>query len=124
VLVDGKGGEAASGKTFEPRNPATGEVLARVAEGGAEDVERAVRAGRRAFDEGRWPHVPPPERERFLLKVADLIETHADELAQLETLDNGKPLMESRHVDIPAAAATFRYYPGWVSKIYGQPNPS
>src|SRR5439155_1087878 len=83
-----------------------------------------VAAARRAFDEGRWPHVPPPERERFLLKVADLIETHADELAQLETLDNGKPFMESRHVDIPAAAATFRYYAGWVSKIYGETNPS
>src|SRR5213083_59176 len=91
MLIDGKWVEAASGKTFETPNPATGEVLARVAEGGAEDVERAVRAARRAFDEGRWPHVPPPERERFLLKVADLIETHADELAQLETLDNGKP---------------------------------
>src|SRR5438552_377210 len=124
MLIDGKWVEAASGKTFETPNPATGEVLARVAEGGAEDVERAVRAARRAFDEGRWPHVPPPERERFLLKVADLIETHADELAQLETLDNGKPFMESRHVDIPAAAATFRYYAGWVSKIYGETNPS
>src|SRR5438445_12231546 len=124
MLIDGKWVEAASGKTFETPNPATGEVLARVAEGGAEDVERAVRAARRAFDEGRWPHVPPPERERFLLKVADLIETHADELAQLETLDNGKPLMESRHVDIPAAADTFRYYGGWVNKIYGETNPS
>src|SRR5713101_5488698 len=123
MLIDGKWVEAASGKTFETPNPATGEVLARVAEGGAEDVERAVRAARRAFDEGRWPHFPPPERERFLLKVADLIETHADELAQLETLDNGKPFMESRHVDIPAAA-TFRYYAGWVSKIYGETNPS
>src|SRR5207249_4971525 len=79
---------------------------------------------RRAFDDGPWPHTPPNERERFLLKVADLIEAHADELAQLETLDNGKPFMESRHVDIPAAAATFRYYAGWVNKIYGETNPS
>src|SRR3989449_3759059 len=124
MLIDGKWVEAASGKTFETPNPATGEVLARVAEAGPEDVERAVRAARRAFDEGPWPHTAPNERERFLLKVADLIEAHADELAQLETLDNGKPSMESRHVDIPGAAATFRYYAGWVSKIYGETNPS
>src|SRR5881628_432882 len=124
MLIDGKWVEAASGKTFETPNPATGEVLARVAEAGPEDVDRAVRAARRAFDDGPWPHTPPNERERFLLKVADLIEAHADELAQLETLDNGKPFMESRHVDIPAAAATFRYYAGWVSKIYGETNPS
>ncbi|TMA98805.1 MAG: aldehyde dehydrogenase family protein, partial [Deltaproteobacteria bacterium] len=103
MLIDGKWVEAASGKTFETPNPATGEVLARVAEAGPEDVDRAVRAARRAFDAGPWPHTPPNERERFLLKVADLIEAHADELAQLETLDNGKPFMESRHVDIPAA---------------------
>src|SRR5881628_1133927 len=124
MLIDGKWVEAASGKTFETPNPATGEVLARVAEAGPEDVDRAVRAARRAFDDGPWPHTPPNERERFLLKVADLIEAHADELAQLETLDNGKPFMESRHVDIPAAAATFRYYAGWVNKIYGETNPS
>src|SRR5438445_703513 len=124
MLIDGKWVEAASGKTFETPNPATGEVLARVAEAGPEDVERAVRAARRAFDEGPWPHTAPNERERFLLKVADLIEAHADELAQLETLDNGKPFMESRHVDIPAAAATFRYYAGWVTKLYGETNPS
>src|SRR5438105_1717448 len=120
MLIDGKWVEAASGKTFETPNPATGEVLARVAAAGPEDVERAVRAARRAFDEGPWPHTAPNERERFLLKVADLIEAHADELAQIETLDNGKPFMESRHVDIPGAAATFRYYAGWVSKIYGE----
>jgi len=124
MLIDGKWVEAASGKTFETPNPATGEVLARVAAAGPEDVDRAVRAARRAFDDGPWPHTPPNERERFLLKVADLIEAHADELAQLETLDNGKPFMESRHVDIPAAAATFRYYAGWVNKIYGETNPS
>src|SRR5437870_4483511 len=124
MLIDGKWVEAASGKTFETPNPATGEVLARVAEAGPEDVDRAARAARRAFDAGPWPHTPPNERERFLLKVADLIEVHADELAQLETLDNGKPFMESRHVDIPAAAATFRYYAGWVNKIYGETNPS
>jgi aldehyde dehydrogenase (NAD+) len=124
MLIDGKWVEAASGKTFETPNPATGEVLARIAEGDAEDIDRAARAARRAFDEGTWARMRPAERERLLLRIADLIEQHADELAQLETLDNGKPLTESRHVDIPAAAATFRYYAGWVTKIYGETNPS
>ncbi len=124
MLIDGKWVEAASGKTFETPNPATGEVLARVAEGDAEDVDRAARAARRAFDAGPWTRMNPTERERLLLRVADLIEQHAEELAQLETLDNGKSIFESRNVDIPAAAATFRYYAGWVSKLYGETNPS
>jgi acyl-CoA reductase-like NAD-dependent aldehyde dehydrogenase len=124
MLIDGQWVEAASGKTFETPNPATGEVLARIAEGDAEDIDRAVRAARRAFDEGAWTRTPPVERERLLLRIAELIEQHADELAQLETLDNGKPFTESRHVDIPAAAGTFRYYAGWVTKIYGETNPS
>jgi acyl-CoA reductase-like NAD-dependent aldehyde dehydrogenase len=89
MLIDGHWVEAASGKTFETYNPATGAVLARVAEGDAEDVERAVAAARRAFDDGPWPGLNPRDRERILLRVADLIEAHASELAQLETLDNG-----------------------------------
>ena len=124
MLIDGKWVEAASGKTFETPNPATGEVLARVAEGDKEDIDRAVKAARRAFDGGKWPAMPPPAREKLLLRIADLIEQHAEELAQLETLDNGKTLFESRNVDIPASAATFRYYAGWVTKIYGETNPS
>jgi len=124
MLIDGKWVEAASGKTFETPNPATGEVLARVAEGDKEDIDRAVRAARRTFDEGKWIRMRPSDRQRLLLRIADLIEQHGDELAQLETLDNGKPFTESRYVDIPAAAETFRYYAGWVSKIYGETNPS
>ena len=124
MLIDGKWVEAASGKVFETPNPATGEVLARVAEGDREDIDRAVRAARRAFDEGPWPHLRPNERERLLLKIADLIEQHGEELAQLETLDNGKTLFESRNVDIPGAAATFRYYAGWVTKLHGETNPA
>jgi aldehyde dehydrogenase (NAD+) len=124
MLIDGKWVEAASGKSFETPNPATGEVLARVAAGDAEDVDRAVRAARRAFDDGAWTRMAPVAREAILLRIAELIERHADELAQLETLDNGKPLTESRHVDIPAAAATFRYYAGWITKLYGETNPS
>jgi acyl-CoA reductase-like NAD-dependent aldehyde dehydrogenase len=124
MLIDGKWVDAASGKTFETPNPATGQTLARVAEGDAEDIDRAVRAARKAFDEGPWSHTGPTARERILLKIADLIEQHAEELADIETLDNGKPRTESRHVDIPAAAATFRYYAGWPNKIYGETNPS
>src|SRR5207253_10827026 len=124
MLIDGKWVEAASGKKFETVNPATGQVLARVAEGDKEDIDRAVRAARRAFDDGKWARMNPTERQRLLLRIADLIDANGDELAQLETLDNGKPFMESRHVDIPAAAATFRYYAGWVTKLYGETNPS
>ncbi len=124
MLIDGKWVEAASGKSFATLNPATGEVLARVAEGDREDVDRAARAARRAFDEGPWPRLRPVDRQRLLLAIADLIEEHGEELAELETLDNGKTLVESRNVDIPAAAETFRYYAGWVTKIYGETNPS
>src|SRR6185503_13739873 len=92
MLIDGKWVEAASGKSFETPNPATGETLARVAEGDAEDVDRAVKAARRAFDDGSWRKVNPMQREALLLKIADLIEKHGQELAELETLDNGKTI--------------------------------
>jgi acyl-CoA reductase-like NAD-dependent aldehyde dehydrogenase len=124
MLIDGTWVEAASGKTFETLNPATGAVLAHVAEGDAEDVDRAARAARRAFDSGPWPRITPAERQRMLLRVADLIEANGLELAQLETLDNGKSLTESQHVDIPLAAETFRYYAGWVNKLVGETNPT
>ena len=124
MLIDGKWVEAASGKTFDALDPATGKVLAPVAEGDAEDVDRAARAARRAFDAGPWPRMAPAERQKILLKLADLIEAHGLELAQLETLDNGKSLGESQAVDIPAAAETFRYYAGWVNKIAGDTNPT
>jgi aldehyde dehydrogenase (NAD+) len=124
MLIDGKWVEAASGKSFETPNPATGETLARVAEGDAEDIDRAVKAARRAFDEGPWPRTNPMQREALLLKIADLIEKHGQELAELETLDNGKTIFESRNVDIPGAAATFRYYAGWATKITGETNPT
>ena len=90
MLIDGKWVEAASGKTFETLNPATGEVLARVAEADREDIDRAVKAARRAF-EGAWAKVKPAERQRLLLRLADLIEARGDELAFLEVLDNGIP---------------------------------
>jgi acyl-CoA reductase-like NAD-dependent aldehyde dehydrogenase len=123
LLINGQWVDALSGKTFETVNPATGEVLARVAEADAADVERAVKAARGAFDRG-WGETKPTLRTRIILKIADLIEAHCDELAQLETLDNGKPIFESRNIDVPAAAETFRYYAGWPTKIYGETNPS
>lgn len=124
MLIDGKWVAAASGKTFATVNPATGETLANVAEGDAEDVERAARAARRAFDDGPWSRMSPTDRVKILLRTADLIEANAHELAQLETLDNGKSINESLNVDIPSAAGTFRYYAGWVDKSYGQTIPS
>ena len=124
MLIGGKWVDAVSGKTFATVNPADGSELARVAEGDAEDVDRAAKAARKAFDDGPWPHMAPTERQRILLKVADLIETHGKELAQLETLDNGKALFETENVDIPQAAGTFRYYAGWVNKITGETSPT
>jgi len=124
MLIDGEWVAAASGKTFETVNPATGETLAHVAEGDAEDVERAVRAARRAFDDGPWSRTTPGDRVKLLLRVAELIEKHAQELAELETLDNGKSIGESLNVDVASSANTFRYYAGWVDKAYGQTIPS
>jgi len=124
MLIGGKWVDAASGKTFITVNPATGQPLAQVAEGDAEDIERAVAAARKAFDDSPWTQMKPAERTRLLLRIADLIDQHRDELAQLETLDNGKVILESSNFDIPAAAETFRYYAGWPTKIYGETNPS
>jgi acyl-CoA reductase-like NAD-dependent aldehyde dehydrogenase len=124
MLIGGQWVESASGKTFATVNPADGSELARVAEGDAEDVDRAVKAARRAFDDGPWPRLAPVERERILFKVAELIEQHVTDLAQLETLDNGKSLFETKNVDIPQAAATFRYYAGWVNKLTGETSAS
>jgi phenylacetaldehyde dehydrogenase len=123
MLIDGKWVEAASGKTFETYNPATGEVLARVAAGDSVDVDRAVKAARKAFERGPWPDFSPSERGRVLLKLADLLEQHLEEFAELETLDNGKPLFFSRIVDIPSAIDVFRYMAGWATKVEGNTIP-
>src|SRR5579883_3336356 len=92
LLIGGQWVEAVSGKTFATLNPATGEELARIAQGEAEDINRAVAAARQAFESGPWPKLTPSQRGRLLLKLADLIEQHTEELAELETLDNGKPI--------------------------------
>src|SRR5438445_9151954 len=102
MLIDGEWVDSVSGRTFETINPATGEVITRVVEGGKEDVDRAVAAARRAFESGPWKKMSARERGRLLYKLADLVEQHIDELAALETLDNGKPITDSRNIDLPA----------------------
>ncbi|HXP54284.1 MAG TPA: aldehyde dehydrogenase family protein, partial [Streptosporangiaceae bacterium] len=119
LFIDGEWVEAASGKTFDTPNPATGETLARVAEGDAEDINRAVRAARRAFEEGPWGRLTASDRGRIIWKIGDLILEHAEELAQLESLDNGKPVGVALAADVPLAADLFHYMAGWATKIEG-----
>src|SRR5499425_1170312 len=119
LFINGQWAEAASGKTFETPDPATGETLARVAEGEAEDINRAVRAARRAFDEGPWSRMTSSEWGRIIWRIGDLILEHAGELAQLESLDNGKPCAVARAADVPLAADLFHYMAGWATKIEG-----
>jgi acyl-CoA reductase-like NAD-dependent aldehyde dehydrogenase len=113
---------AKSGKSFETINPANEEVLALVAEGDRADVDEAVKAARRAL-EGKWSSIGPHQRTSYLLKIADLIEKHADELATLESLNNGMAISTATRM-ANGAANTFRYYAGWATKIYGETNPS
>jgi phenylacetaldehyde dehydrogenase len=123
MLINGKWVDAASGKTFPTYNPATGEVLANVAEGDREDIDRAVKAARAAFDSGPWSNITPAERSRLIWKLADLIEQNAEEFAQLESLDNGKPAAIARVADVPGTIALFRYMAGWATKIEGNTIP-
>jgi phenylacetaldehyde dehydrogenase len=118
LFINGQWTDAASGKSFETPNPATGETLARVAEGDAEDINRAVRAARAAFD-GPWSRMTPSERGRIIWRIGDLILAHTDELAQLESLDNGKPFAVAQAADVPLAADLFHYMAGWATKIEG-----
>src|SRR3954449_2175992 len=122
ILIDGKWSNAASGKTFDTYNPATGEVLARVAEGDRTDIDRAVKAARKAFD-GPWSRMTESERGKLIWKLADLLEEHLEEFATLETLENGKPLTISRVADVPLAIDLFRYMAGWATKIEGATIP-
>jgi acyl-CoA reductase-like NAD-dependent aldehyde dehydrogenase len=108
MLIDGELVSAASGKTFPVLNPATGTLIANVPEGDKEEVNRAVAAARRAFDERRWPKLSPSERGRMLWKLADLIERDLEELAELESLDNGKPYAVARAADLPLVVDMFR----------------
>src|SRR5699024_10483693 len=123
LFIGGDWVKSADGKTFDTPNPATGKTLATVYEAGARDVDRAVKAARGAFDRGPWSRMSAAERSRLIYKLADLIAEHQEELAQLETLDNGKPIRETQHVDIPVAVEHFRYFAGWSTKVTGQTIP-
>ncbi len=123
MLIDGKWVNAASGKTFPTYNPATGEVLAKVAEGDKQDIDAAVKAARKAFDSGPWSRMSASERGRLIWKLADLLEEHTEEFATIETLDNGKPLTVARGADIPLAVNMFRYMAGWATKLEGTTIP-
>jgi aldehyde dehydrogenase (NAD+) len=123
MLIDGKWVDAQSGRTFETINPATGDVIARVAEGEKPDVDRAVKAARKAFEKGPWRKMSARERGKTMNRLADLMEKNLDELAALETLDNGKPIRDSRAADLPLAIDCYRYYAGWADKIEGKTIP-
>ncbi|GAB6255446.1 aldehyde dehydrogenase family protein [Peribacillus sp. NPDC101481] len=123
LLINGELVEAASGKTFETLDPSNGKVLAVVSEAGPEDVDKAVKAARKAFDNGPWKKMSASERSRLIYKLADLMEEHKEALAQLDTLDNGKPIGETTNADVPLAIDHFRYYAGWTTKIVGQTIP-
>jgi phenylacetaldehyde dehydrogenase len=123
MLIGGKWLEAASGNTFPTYNPATGEILAQVAEGDSADVNRAVTAARKAFESGPWRTITASERGRLIWKLADLLESHLEEFAQLESLDNGKPVGVARAADVPLAVDLFRYMAGWATKIEGTTIP-
>lgn len=115
--------EPVGGRIYQTINPATEEAIAEIAQCGPEDVEIAVRAARTAFDEGSWRWLRPAERERILLKIAEAMEAHADELATLETLDSGKPIRDNKFIDVPMSIEIMRYYAGWATKIYGETLP-
>jgi aldehyde dehydrogenase (NAD+) len=123
MLIDGKWVDSVSGKTFETINPATGDTICQVAEGDKADVELAVKAARRALESKAWKSMGAAERGRLLYKLADSIDEHKEELAALETLDNGKPIRDSFHIDIPGTVATYRYFAGWADKIHGKVIP-
>ncbi|MGI9101360.1 MAG: aldehyde dehydrogenase family protein [Terriglobales bacterium] len=122
LLIGGEWTGASGSKTFETINPANGEVLTSVGDASVADVDAAVKAARKAFDDtaGPWRKMSASERGRVLWKIADLLEQNIDELAELETLDNGKPIFESRYVDMPMVVDVFRYYAGWATKIHGE----
>src|SRR5437773_733061 len=122
LFIDGEWRDAASGKTIEVVNPATEEVIASVASAEKSDVDAAVAAARAAFD-GPWSKLSARERGRIVWKIGEKLMEKADEIARLETLHNGKPIFESRQIEVPAAAECFQYFAGWADKIHGETIP-
>lgn len=124
AFIDGKWVSSASGKVFETRNPATNHLLTSIAECDLEDVNRAVKAARKAFDAGTWSRAAPETRKNVLIRLADLIRRHQDELALLETLDTGKPISNAVSADIPGTAATFQWFGEAIDKVYDEIAPT
>ena len=123
LLIDGERVPAADGRTFETVDPATGRPITSVLQGGAQDVDRAVKAARKALEEGPWAATPAAERARLINQLAAKIEEHGDELAQLESLDNGKPVTLARMVDVNQTVAWFRHFAGWAERVRGEVIP-
>jgi aldehyde dehydrogenase (NAD+) len=123
LLINNRWVSSESGKTFATVNPSTGEEICQVAEADAADVDKAVQAARRAFDQGPWKKMRASERGRLLHRLADLIEQNAEQLARLETLDNGKPLSIAKAVDVTKTIACYRYFAGWADKVQGKTIP-
>lgn len=123
AFIGGKWVDAVSGKTFDTFDPGSGRVIAKVAECDAADVDKAVAAARTAFESGPWPRATGSDRARMMWKLADLIEQHAGELAEIESFNNGKPLANVRNVDFVLACETLRYTAGWATKITGETIP-
>ncbi|HXU12104.1 MAG TPA: aldehyde dehydrogenase family protein, partial [Candidatus Binatia bacterium] len=119
LYIGGQWVDAVAGHSFPTINPATEETITTIAEGRAEDIDRAVRAARVAFD-GPWAKVSASDRGRLLWKIGDLIESHLAEISEVETLDSGKTITEASRVDVPMAADCFRYFAGWATKIEGE----
>jgi acyl-CoA reductase-like NAD-dependent aldehyde dehydrogenase len=124
VFIDGRFVAAADERTFEDVSPRDGSVIGEVARGASEDVDRAVRAARRAFEDGAWALADPAERKRVLLRLAELIDQHAEELAQLESADVGHPISDARGVDVPGARNCFAWYAEAIDKVYGEIAPT
>jgi aldehyde dehydrogenase (NAD+) len=123
ILINNRWVDSASGKTFPVVNPSTGEEICQVAEADSADVDQAVRAARAAFEKGAWRKMPASGRGALLNRLADLIEQHTDELAALESLDNGKPYRVAKAVDVAATVGCYRYFAGWADKIQGRTIP-
>jgi gamma-glutamyl-gamma-aminobutyraldehyde dehydrogenase len=124
AFIDGRFVDAASGETFATENPATGEVIAHVQAGGTEDVDRAVAAARRSFEDGRWSRMAPADRKKVLLRFAALIEANTDELATLDALEAGKPITDTREVDLPETVKTFTWYAEAADKLFDAVAPT
>ena len=124
AFIDGQFRDAASGATFVTENPATGQAIATIASGGAADIDAAVRAARRAFDDGRWSRRAPAERKGVLLRFADLLEANLEELALLDSLEGGKPITDTREVDVPEAVNTYRWFAEAIDKVFDAVAPT